>query len=91
VALLFTSDGHLAGDQFRLLADDRSLQPPENLVPMVRTDVLHRFGSVVADRLNQVSAALTTEGLVQLNHRVQIDGVSPARAAADWLRLEGLA
>jgi osmoprotectant transport system substrate-binding protein len=89
VALLFTSSGHLAEEQFRLLDDDRGLQPPENLVPMVRNDAILRFSPSLATRLNRVSAALTTADLVKLNHRVEVEGVSSARAATDWLRLKG--
>jgi osmoprotectant transport system substrate-binding protein len=90
VAVLFTSDGHLSGTGLQLLADDRSLQPPENVVPMVRTDALHRVGPALSSALDQVSARLTTAALVGLNHRVQLDDVDPSRAAADWLRSEGL-
>lgn len=45
VALLFTSDGHLKGDQFVLLEEDRGLQPPEILVPVVRREVADRLGA----------------------------------------------
>jgi osmoprotectant transport system substrate-binding protein len=90
VALMFTSDAHLAEDQFRLLHDDLSLQPAENVVPMVRSDVIQRFGPKLADQLNKVSAHLTNDDLVGLNHRVDIDGETPAHAASVWLRLRGI-
>jgi osmoprotectant transport system substrate-binding protein len=34
--------------------------------------------------LDEVSAMLTTDELVRLNRAVEIDGLSPARAAARW-------
>jgi len=56
----------------------------------VRTDALRRFAPALSTTLDQVSARLTTAALVELNHRVQVDDVHPGRAAADWLRSEGL-
>lgn len=91
VALLFTSDGHLDGDQFVLLQDDRGLQPPDNLVPVVRKETVDRFGARLTQAVDRVSSSLHTKDLTELNRRVSIDGVKPARAAADWLRSRGLA
>jgi len=90
VALLFTSDGHLDGDQFVLLQDDRGLQPPDNLVPVVRKETVERFGPRLTDLLDRVSSLLHTKDLTEINRRVSIEGVKPARAAADWLRSRGL-
>ncbi len=90
VALLFTSDGHLAGDEFVLLQDDRGLQPPDNLVPVVRKEAADRFGPKLIQAADRVSTSLHTKDLTELNRRVSIDGVKPARAAADWLRSRGL-
>lgn len=90
VVLLFTTDGHLSGGQFVLLEDDRSLQPPENVVPVLRKEVLDRYGTRLSTAVDRVSAALTTPELIQLNRRVAIDGVKPVQAAVDWLRAHGL-
>lgn len=90
VALLFTTDGHLATDEFVLLEDDRELQPAENVVPVVRRETVERYGDRLVDRLDQVSAALTTEDLSQLNRRVDVGDEEPAAVAAAWLAGEGL-
>ncbi len=90
VALLFTSDGHLATGQFVLLDDDRGLQPAENVVPVVRTAVVERHGAAVVDTLNRVSGELRTQDLTELNRRVDIEGVPAKQAAGDWLRQHGL-
>ncbi|MDP9070121.1 MAG: ABC transporter substrate-binding protein, partial [Actinomycetota bacterium] len=91
VGLLFTTDGHLAGGEFVLLADDRRLQPSENVVPVVRAEVIERHGDRLVRRLEAVSAALTTPELAGLNRRVDIDGQRPGDVAAEWLRSHGLA
>lgn len=90
VALLFTSDGHLEGDQFVLLQDDRGLQPPDNLEPVVRKQAVDRFGARLTQAVDRVISSLHTKDLAELNRRVSIDGVKPARAATDWLRSRGL-
>jgi glycine betaine/choline ABC-type transport system substrate-binding protein len=51
----------------------------------VRRDAVRRHGPKFVARLDRVSRQLTTPGLIELNRRVSIDGVSPATAAAEWL------
>ena len=89
-AVVFTSDGAAERDGLVLLDDDRRLQPAENVTPVVRTDVLDRYGSRMSDLLNRVSAALTTSELRAMNAEVAVDGRSPASVAEDWLHHEGL-
>ncbi len=44
VALLFTTDPAIDTDDLVELADDRHLQPAENVTPLVRTEVVDRWG-----------------------------------------------
>jgi osmoprotectant transport system substrate-binding protein len=91
VGVLFTTDGLLAGDDLVLLDDDRGLQPAENLVPMVRSDVLEAAdGRRVAAALDEVSRRLTTANLRFLNWRVSVAGNDPASEARGWLIRQGL-
>jgi len=90
VALLFTTDQEIVSRDLLVLQDDRHLQPAENVTPVVRTDVLRRFGPGVADVLNEVSAKLTTSDLAGLNLAVGTQGRTAAQAAHDWLALNGL-
>ena len=85
VGLLFTTDGHLAEGDFVLLADDRGLQPAENIVPLVRREVIARWGETLLDRINALTSTLTTDALAEMNAEVGIEGESPAEVAADWL------
>jgi osmoprotectant transport system substrate-binding protein len=84
VGLLETTDARLAVAPVRLLADDRQLQPPENVVPLVRSEAIDRWGEKLRTALDEVSARLTTADLVQLNRAVEIDGLTSAEAAARW-------
>jgi osmoprotectant transport system substrate-binding protein len=84
VGLLFTTSGALEGGDLVQLADDRHLQPAENVVTVLRSEVLTRFGPGVTDALMAVTAPLTTEALRRLNAEVQ-DGRSIADVAASWV------
>ena len=84
VGLLETTDARVGNAPVLLLLDDRSLQPHENVVPLVRTAVVERWGPTLRTALDGVSKRLTTPGLVQLNRSVEIDGLTPAQAAAHW-------
>ena len=84
VGLLETTDARLAVAPIQLLIDDRDLQPPENVVPLVRADALDRWGEQLRTALDEVSARLTTHDLVQLNRAVEIDGLTPEEAADAW-------
>jgi glycine betaine/choline ABC-type transport system substrate-binding protein len=87
VALLFSTSSVIGDEGWVLLEDDRGLQAAENITPVVRTEVLD---DTITERLNAISAALTTEIATELNGRVEIDGEDPAEVAADFLQSEGL-
>ena len=74
-----------------VLADDRGLQPAENVVPLVRRDAVTRYGPRLVAVLNTVSARLTTGSLRALDARVELPGEDPRRVAESWLRTQGLA
>jgi glycine betaine/choline ABC-type transport system substrate-binding protein len=78
--------GHLV-----VLADDRGLQPAENVVPLVRRDVVARYGPRLLAVLDTVSARLMTGSLRALNARAEPRGQDPRLVAESWLRAQGLA
>ena len=81
VGMLETTDPHLSDASLLLLLDDRSLQPRENVVPLVRIAVAD---DRLRDALDAVSTRLTTLDLVGLNRAVAVDGASPREAALRW-------
>ncbi|CCG05393.1 ABC transporter substrate-binding protein [Blastococcus saxobsidens] len=84
VGMLETTDARLAIAPVVLLADDRGLQPRENVVPMVRSEVFDRWGEPLREALESTSARLTTADLVALNRAVELQGRTPAEAARAW-------
>ncbi len=84
-----TTDGTLDSQGLVVLEDDQQIQPAQNLVPAVSSDFLAEHPDV-ADVLNPLMAALTTEKLTELNGRVAVDREKAADVAKDFLTQEGL-
>jgi osmoprotectant transport system substrate-binding protein len=87
VGMLETTNGNLAGRDLVQLVDDRRLQPAENVVPVIRREIVDAYGPRLVRALNAVTAELTTVDLIGLNRRVELDGEDPAAVATAWLRL----
>jgi osmoprotectant transport system substrate-binding protein len=90
VALLFTTDPAIPARHLVVLADNRGLQPAENITPLVLRDAVARHGPGLMAVLNTVSARLGTASLRALNARVEIHGQNPRQVAENWLRAQGL-
>jgi osmoprotectant transport system substrate-binding protein len=86
VGMLDTTDGNLAERDLVQLEDDRRLQPAENIVPIVRKEIIVAYGSALVSLVNAVTAQITTRGLIDMNRLVELEGAEPAAVAADWLR-----
>jgi len=90
VGLIFTTDAVIAARGLVPLADDKHLQLADNVVPVVRADLLSQAPADFKTALNGVSAKLTTEELTSLNKAVSVDRKEPRDVAAAWLRDKGL-
>lgn len=90
VALLFTTDPDIPARHLVALADDRGLQPAENITPLVRRDIIARYGPNLLAVLNRVSARLDTGTLRALDARVELAGQDPRLVASNWLRAHEL-
>jgi osmoprotectant transport system substrate-binding protein len=86
LGMLETTNGNLADRDLVQLNDDRRLQPAENIAPMMRTETVAAYGSTLVRLINNLTAQLNTRDLIQMNQRVELEGATPAAAAADWLR-----
>lgn len=90
VALLFTTDPSIPARHLLVLADDRGLQPAENITPLVRKNVIARYGPNLVAVLDRVSALLDTGTLRALDAQVELDGHGPRSVAEAWLRAHQL-
>ena len=89
VATFFTTDAVLAEKGYVQLEDPQSMILPQNVVPLVRSDVASNTTAVAA--LEAVQAALTTEELMELDKKVDSDRQDPAQVAGEWLKSKSLA
>ncbi len=89
VALLFTSDPSIQTHNLVLLEDDKHLQLADNLIPVVRNDLLAKAPGL-ADLINPFMAKLTQEQLTDLNKQVTVDGKDSKSVAGAWLATNGL-
>ena len=87
VGLLFSTSSAIQANDFVALEDDKGLQTAEMITPLIREDVLD---DTVEGALNDVSAALSTETMIELNSRVEIDQEDAADVAAGFLEDEGI-
>ena len=91
VALLFTTDPAIRARHLVVLADNRSLQPAENVVPVLRRATADRYGPGLLAALNALSARLSTAALTALDTQVELDGRAPGTVAERWLQAQRLA
>jgi osmoprotectant transport system substrate-binding protein len=86
VGMIETTDASLYKRDLVQLQDDRGLQPAENVVPVVRQQVVDRYGPALVRVLDAVSARLTTADLSGLNRLVVAADQPPSEVATGWLR-----
>ena len=85
LGMLETTNGNLADRDLVQLTDDRRLQPAENIVPMMRTEIAAAYGPTLVHLINNLTAQLNTQDLIQMNQQVELEGTKSAAVAADWL------
>lgn len=90
VAVLFTTDWQIRAKGFVVLEDDLGMQPAENVTPVIREELLAKYGSRLSDVVGAVSAKLTTRGLADLNGEVSQRAKTLEAIASGWLRSKGL-
>jgi osmoprotectant transport system substrate-binding protein len=79
---IFTTDPLIAKNGWVVLADPKNLYTAQNVLPLLNTS---KASENVKAVLDAVSAKLTTDDLVQMNEKVQLDKQDPVAVAKDWL------
>lgn len=86
---LFTSDGVIAAKGFVLLEDDRNLHPAQNIVPVIRTEIVDEYGDDLVELLEGIAGKITTAELSEMNKRFGIDAEDADVLASEWLEANG--
>lgn len=79
---LFTTDPTIAANEFVVLEDPNNLFAAQNVLPLINAD---KASPEVTEVLDAVSKKLTTEGLIELNTKVQVDKEDSAQVAQEWV------
>ena len=90
VTTLFSTQPVIAEKGFVALEDDQGLTAVENIVPVVSDEIVDAYGDDLVSLLNEVSALITTEVLIDLNGRVELNAEDAGDVAADFLSENGI-
>ena len=86
IANLFTTDSRIAANDFVLLEDDKGpIAGAENVVVAIRDETLEAYDDELVETINAITAELTTEGLLELNSKVDNDKLDADDVARAWL------
>ena len=88
IALLFSTDGRIAAKGYALLDDDKNMLAADNVVPVVKKDL--SSNKDLAEAVNAISKKITTEELIKMNKRFDVDKEDAAVIAKDFLTQNGL-
>ncbi len=85
----YSTDGKLLRYDLTVLEDDRAFFPPYHAAPVVRRALLREHPELgpVLDRL---AFRISNRRMMELNHRVEVEGAGFREVAAGFLRSEGL-
>jgi osmoprotectant transport system substrate-binding protein len=86
VANVYTADPRIQTDDLVVLEDPEGLFLASNVVPVVSGELPEGAAEII----NEISAALTPEGLVALNVQSTVDQLSTDEIATQWLAENGL-
>ena len=89
-AVVFATDGQIAGNDLTVLEDDKQFFPPYNIAPTMKTEVYSQNAAKYDELFGAISAELTDETLTALNAQVDVDGEDPADVAQQFLEEKGL-
>ncbi len=88
VADIYTTSPALTAEDLVVLEDPENMISSQNVIPLVAESV---YSDKLAEVLNAVSAALTTDDLIALRDRVEgEEKASASTAAKDWLEEKNL-
>jgi osmoprotectant transport system substrate-binding protein len=85
VALLFSTQPVIVEKGFVALEGTEEIIAPENIIPVVDDGVLDAYSDDFRELINSISAEITTDALLDLNGRVELEAQNPDDVARDWL------
>lgn len=90
VALVFTTEGQLAGTDYVVLDDPRGLFASGHVAPVLSAAILATHGPRLQAAIDAVSEKLTTPAMRKMNAAVDVGGRLPGDVAREFLRANRL-
>ncbi|WP_113698584.1 ABC transporter substrate-binding protein [Nonomuraea lactucae] len=87
LANIFSSDAEISANDWVGLEDPQRLQPDENVAPLVREQ---KADAKLTAAMAELNAKLTTEELIKMNHKTDVEKEDPEDVANAWLKAVGL-
>lgn len=89
LALLFSTQPVIVEKSFVALEGTEEIIAPENVIPIVNKAIVDAYGEDFLSLINSISEKITTDSLLDLNGRVELDALNPDDVAGDWLSENG--
>jgi osmoprotectant transport system substrate-binding protein len=86
VLAVFTTEGQLSDSRYVVLRDPLKLFAYQNLAPVIRRDLVRRYGGRLTAPLDRLTRRLTTDVMRRMNAAVDLQRRKPAAVAAQFLR-----
>ena len=88
IALLFSTDGRIAANNYVLLQDDKHMLAADNVIPVMKKDLASN--SQLASAVDAIGKKITTDSLIAMNKRFDVDKEDAAVIAKDFLTQNNL-
>jgi len=88
IALLFSTDGRIKANNYVLLEDDKHMLAADNVIPVMKKDLASN--SDLASAVNAIGKKITTDALIDMNKRFDVDKEDAAVIAKDFLTQNNL-
>lgn len=85
IGVITSTDGRIEEEGWVLLEDDQQMLAADNVFPVLTQEVADAYGDSLTAVLDDVNGKLTTEGLVELNRRYDVDKEDADVIAEEWL------
>lgn len=86
---VFTTDGRISSLKLTVMDDDKHFFPAYNAALTMPVDISSKYPKV-AEIIAPITKKLTTEALQKINARVDVEGLTAAEAATEWLKAESV-
>lgn len=89
-AAVFTTDPPLKTGKYTVLKDTKFIFGFQNVGMVIKKQVAKAEGPAFTATINAVSRLLTQQAIIKLNAAVEVDKISPAKVAAEFLKANHL-